>query len=241
VRLAGLLLLLAGVTAAVTGRERAAEPFPPEPGFTSLFNGKDLTGWRYHGSKGEPMEGKTSTPDGRIEVKDGVIVCHEKNKDGKGGIRDLYTAREFNKDFHLKLQFRAAPRADSGVYIRGPQLQVRDYPRAGPYKPKGFKDNDWNDLDIRVKSGVVVTTVNGKALTDKDTLEVVVKDGKPEVKLNGKEIDAKSVIVSKGDAAECKCNGEVLEAAFKVPAKGGIGLQAESGKFEFRHIQVKEE
>ena len=27
----------------------------------------------------------------------------------------------------------------------------------------------------------------------------------------------------------------------KVPAKGGIGLQAETGKFEYRHIQVKTE
>ena len=26
----------------------------------------------------------------------------------------------------------------------------------------------------------------------------------------------------------------------KVPAKGGIGLQAESGKFEFRRIRIKE-
>jgi hypothetical protein len=25
-----------------------------------------------------------------------------------------------------------------------------------------------------------------------------------------------------------------------VPAKGGIGLQAESGKFEFRRIRIKE-
>jgi hypothetical protein len=46
--------------------------------------------------------------------------------------------------------------------------------------------------------------------------------------------------VTVGPAAECKCNGEVLEKAFKVPAKGGIGLQAETGKFEFRRIRIKE-
>ena len=47
-------------------------------------------------------------------------------------------------------------------------------------------------------------------------------------------------ITVRGAAAECKCNGEVIEMAMKVPAKGGIGLQAEAGKFEFRRIRVKE-
>ena len=49
-----------------------------------------------------------------------------------------------------------------------------------------------------------------------------------------------NIQVSVGAAALCTCNGEVLEKAFKVPAKGGIGLQAETGKFEFRRIRIKE-
>jgi len=40
--------------------------------------------------------------------------------------------------------------------------------------------------------------------------------------------------------ALCKNNGEVLEKSFPIPLKGGIGLQAETGKFEFRRIRVKE-
>jgi hypothetical protein len=160
----------------------------------SLFNGKDLTGWVYPGQKGKPLDGMTETPDGRIRVRDGVIVIEAKDKAGKGGIRDLYTAESFDKDFHLRLEFRAAPRADSGVYIRGVQLQVRDYPTVGPYKNlKGFKAGDWNTLDIIVR----------------------------------------------GTTAECRCNGELLEKAMKVPPKGPIGLQAESGQFEFRNIQVQ--
>lgn len=173
------VLILAGTAS------RAADEFKVEEGYTSLFNGKDLTGWRLGK---EMLDGKTETANKRFSVVDGAIVI-----DGKGG-GDLYTTREFKKDFHLKLEFRAAPKADSGVFIRGTQLQVRDYPRAGPYKPKGFKDNDWNELDITVK----------------------------------------------GAAAECKCNGELLVKDFKVPAAGGIGLQAESGKFEYRRIRVKE-
>src|SRR5262249_7592957 len=166
--------------------------FKPESGSTSLFNGKDLTGWHYgrDKAKAEPLDGKTETSDKRIQVTDGVIVMNP----GKG-IKDIFTTQSFDKDFHLKLEFRAAPRADSGVYIRGPQLQVRDYPTVGPYKNlKNFKTGDWNVLEITVK----------------------------------------------GMSAECKCNDEVVEKAFKVPAKGGIGLQAETGKFEFRRIRIKE-
>jgi len=170
---------------------RAADDFKVEEGFTSLFNGKDLSGWRVGK---EALDGKTENANQRFQVADGVILVNEKDKNGKGGILDLYTVRDFNKDFTLRLEFRAAPRSDSGVYIRGKQLQVRDYPTVGPYKKVKFKDGDWNDLEIVVK----------------------------------------------GDTAECRCNGEVIEPAFKVPAKGPIGLQAEAGKFEFRHIRVRE-
>ena len=186
------IAIVVGLALAVPGR--TADDFKPDAGFTSLFNGKDLTGWKI-GQKGkDALDGKTEAADGRIEVKDGIIVVNEKDKNGKGGIKDLYTVKEYGKDFILKLEFRAAPRADSGLYIRGPQLQVRDYPTVGPYKKVKFNTGDWNTLEITVK----------------------------------------------GQVAECKCNGEVIEKAFKIPKSGGIGLQAETGKFEFRHIQIKE-
>ena len=49
-------------------------------------------------------------------------------------IQQLWTTREFPEDFILKLEFRATPNADSGVFIRKPQLQCRDYSLAGPWK-----------------------------------------------------------------------------------------------------------
>jgi hypothetical protein len=239
-RLAATALLLAVLGALAVVEGRAEDDFKVEEGYTLLFNGKDLTGWTYKGSK-EDLTGKTATEDGRFEVKDGVIIANEKDKNGKGGIKDLYTAKEYNNGFHLKLEFRAAPRADSGLYIRGPQLQVRDYPTVGPYKNlKNFKNADWNDLDVVVTNGVVTTTLNGKALTDKDVLELTVKDGKPVAMLNGKPEEVKNLTVNIGAAALCKCNGEVLEQAFKAGNKGGIGLQAEVGKFEFRRVRIKE-
>jgi hypothetical protein len=208
-----------------------ADDFKVEEGYTSLFNGKDLTGWRLGKNK---LEGLTETANKKWHVTDGVIVI-----DGGGG-GDIYTVEEYNKNFHLKLEFRAARKADSGLYIRGPQLQVRDYPRAGPYPKVKFKDDDWNELDVTVTNNVVITTVNGKAVGPTDALELTVKDGKPEAKLNGKPVNINNLSISVGAVALCKCNGEVIEPAFKVGNKGGIGLQSEVGKFEFRRIRIKE-
>jgi hypothetical protein len=234
--------LLLGFSAAVltAGTLSQAQEGKVEEGYTSLFNGKDLTGWVYKSAPKESLAGKTETPDGRFSVENGVIVAHAKDTKGKGGIRDLYTAKSYGKDFILKLQFRAAPKADSGVYIRGNQLQVRDYPAAGPYKKVRFNKGDWNDLEIAVRGNVLVTKVNGKALGGKDSFELSIKGGQPTATLNGKTIPVSKVQLDYGAVAECKCNGEVIEAAFQVPAKGGIGLQAESGQFEFRNIRAKE-
>jgi len=50
-----------------------------EKGFTSLFNGKDLTGWVYPKKGGDALEGKSATLDQRVEVKDGAIVMIAKD------------------------------------------------------------------------------------------------------------------------------------------------------------------
>lgn len=142
----------------------AADAFRPEPGFVSLFNGRDLSGWGY--SPTETFDGKTAASDGRFTVQDGLLVAH--HKDPRQGQR-LWTSREFPRDFVLRLEFRAAVNADSGVFIRRPQLQVRDYPVAGPdpYKNlKKYRPQDWNEIEIVVKDGVARCTCNGELLTD---------------------------------------------------------------------------
>ena len=125
------------------------DDFKVEEGFTLLFNGKDLTGWTYKDAK---LDGKTGTADKRFSVADGIIVAHPKDSEGKGGIRDLWTVKDFDKDFRLKLEFRASPKSDSGVYIRKRQIQVRDWIRRGEQKHlTKFKNDDWNELEITVK------------------------------------------------------------------------------------------
>ena len=80
-------------------------------------------------------------------------------------IQQLWTTREFPEDFVLKLEFRATPNADSGVFLREPQLQCRDYPLAGPYKElKHYRPQDWNELVVTVRDGMAGATCNGEVL-----------------------------------------------------------------------------
>lgn len=235
-----LFALLAAALLVAAAIGRAADESKPEEGFVSLFNGKDLTGWQYKGSK-EKLDGQTSMGDERIKVEGGAIVMMEKDKNGKGGIKDLYTVKTFPKNFHLKLEFRASLKSDSGVYVRGPQLQVRDFIRRNENKHlKKFKNDDWNTLDIVVKNNQRIFTVDNKPLTEKDTFNFVFKDGKTTGTLNGKSVEPKSVQLRYANVAECTINGEPLEIMTNIPGNGGIGLQAESGKFEFRNVRIKE-
>ena len=65
----------------------------------------------------------------------------------------------------VKLEFRATPYADSGIFIRGPQLQCRDYPLAGPYKNlKNYRAGDWNEIEVTVKGGLANCLCNGEVL-----------------------------------------------------------------------------
>ncbi|HYV38194.1 MAG TPA: DUF1080 domain-containing protein [Gemmataceae bacterium] len=162
------------------------------PEVIELFNGKDLTGWGY--KKGPTFNGKIESDDKRFSAKEGMIIVHPAT-DANKGVKQLWTVKEFPMDFELRLEFRAAVNADSGLFIRGPQLQVRDYLVAGPYKKlTKYKAQDWNEI----------------------------------------------VVVVKGQVAHCTCNGEVLEAALKVPKTGGIGLEADRAQMEYRNIKIKE-
>src|ERR1043165_1394675 len=96
-----------------------ADDFKPEPGYISLFNGKDLTGWGYVTNH---FDGKTASDDGRYSAADGILTVHPRTP---RLIQKIWTTREFSNDFNLKLEFRAATNADSGIFIPHPQLQSR--------------------------------------------------------------------------------------------------------------------
>jgi lysophospholipase L1-like esterase len=170
--------------------DTADDAFAPEAGFESLFNGRDLTGWGFRPTTAADREnarkwqasdpnaaawpfvdapiafdGKTSTPDGRYVALHGRLVVTTPAEGRR--IQQLWTTNEFGEDFVLRLEFRATPNADSGVFIRGNQLQCRDYCLAGPYKNlKGYRPQDWNALEVTVRGGVARATCNGEVLED---------------------------------------------------------------------------
>jgi len=160
-----------------------------------LFDGKSLAGWHY---KDQPDLGSaTESSDGRYSAKDGILTVNPEDKSRGPHLRQLWTTREFARDFTLRLEFRAGVDADSGIFIRGNQLQCRDYAVAGPPKYKALKSyrpQDWNRIEIVVR----------------------------------------------GNAARCTLNGEVMEAAFKVPEAGPIGLEADRGTLEYRGLELIE-
>ena len=166
----------------------AEDAFVPEEGFESLFNGRDLTGWGYRRTSDadreaarrwraadpdaadwpfveEPVafDGLAATPDGRFAVIGGRLVVRTPPEHRK--IQQLWTTREFPKDFVLRLEFRATPNADSGIYLRGPQLQCRDYRLAGPYERlERYRPQEWNAIEVTVRAGVATATCNGEVL-----------------------------------------------------------------------------
>ncbi len=149
--------------------ETEDDDFKPEPGFVSLFNGRDLTGWGFRQKKTlkrqAVFDGKKTSDDGRYVAKHGRLIVTTPPEGRR--IQQLWTTKEFGEDFELRLEFRATPNADSGVFIRGPQLQCRDYPLAGPYKDlKKYKPQDWNEMVLRVKGGVAHCTCNGETLNE---------------------------------------------------------------------------
>jgi lysophospholipase L1-like esterase len=139
------------------------DDFVPEVGFLSLFNGRDLTGWAYAG--GANLHGKAATDDGRYVVRNGRLVVtvshwHQENK-------ILWTTRKFSRNFVLKLEFRASPNADSGIFVREPQLQCRDFIIAGPFATlTHYLPLDWNEIVVNVRGNLAHCTCNGEVLVD---------------------------------------------------------------------------
>ena len=132
--------------------------FVLEEGFEMLLNGVDLTGWHY--ATGSEFTGQQHSSDSRYTARDGRIVVNP----GKG-LAQMWTTREFRSDFHLKLEFRAGVNADSGIFLRKPQLQCRDYLVAGPYKElTKYKPQDWNEIEVIVKGNSATCTCNGEPL-----------------------------------------------------------------------------
>lgn len=172
---------------------------PAGVGFVSLFNGKDLTGWK----------GLVENPIARAKMKPAqlekaqVKADEQMRKDWKvengillfdgTGYDNLCTAKEYG-DFEMYVDWMldpAGPEADAGVYLRGtPQVQMWDTARVNvgaqvgsgglynnqvhPSKPLKVADNklgEWNTMFIKMVGDRVTVILNGELVTDDVILE----------------------------------------------------------------------
>jgi hypothetical protein len=209
---------LFGLAALCAGPGRI--PGAPEEGFTPLFNGKDLRGWKVYDGKPDIWR-----------AEQGLIVCT-----GKGG-GWLGTTRDY-ANFELRLEYRLRPGGNSGVYLRAPEkgwisrvgmeIQILDdyHPRyaqldfyqytgsiyhvVAPTRRTGKKAGEWNRLAIRADGRQVAVTLNGVRVVD-------------------------------ADLDRCRKDPQVAkEHPGLVRTAGKIGLQSHTDRVEFRNLRVRE-
>src|SRR3954454_4114611 len=164
--------VIAGLCAAAVGIGRAQT----EAGFTPLFNGKNLEGWKLVGGNGP----------GYV-VEGDRIVCPP---DGGG---NLFTEKEY-ANFVLRLEFKLSPGGNNGVGLRAPfegdaayqgmEIQVLDdpapqyrdikpaqhsgsiygvfAPKQGALKPTG----EWNAYEITADGRHVRIKLNDTIVVD---------------------------------------------------------------------------
>ncbi|MBI1914900.1 MAG: DUF1080 domain-containing protein [Planctomycetes bacterium] len=143
----GVRLLALAAVAGLMSAPARAEDFKTEPGFVRLDDGKSLEGWTGN------LQGWS--------IQDGAIHLDVKKARG-----NIYWKATHSRDCVIRLQFRATRGADSGVFIHGNQLQVRDYPNAGPkeYAAPARPAGRWNDLEFDITGGVAVVRLNGAVI-----------------------------------------------------------------------------
>lgn len=140
----------------------------------SLFNGKDLTGWKIYGTE-------------KWYVEDGNLIC-ESGPDKEYG----YLATEkFYKDFDITVEFLQESNGNSGLFFRstiegtrisGWQCEVAPpgHDTGGIYESYGrgwlkqidddkenvLKPGEWNTLRLRVEGDKVQSWLNGVPRVD---------------------------------------------------------------------------
>ena len=197
-----------------------------ESGFTSIFNGKDLTGWTYgeKGNAGKAGEGY------QVDKESGTVYCTPKD----GG--NLYTEKEYGT-FALRFEFKLTANANNGIGIRAPltgdsayvgmEIQVLDdsgsmYKTLKPQQyhgsiygvvacEKGHQKavGEWNEEEIVADGRHIKVTLNGHVIVDANLDDVK---------------DEKTLKAHPGLAN----------------FKGHIGFLGHGHKVEFRHLRVKE-
>jgi len=201
---------------------------PPDEGFRSMFNGKDLTGWQ--GLVENPvarakmttteLERRQAEADVRVpanwSVKDGCIWFN-----GKGD--NLCSVVEYG-DFEMLVDWRISKGGDSGIYLRGtPQVQIWDTSRksVGAQVGSGGLYNNQKNSSKPLK-------VADNPVGEWNTFRIIMIGEKVSVWLNG-ELVADEVVME-----------NYWDRKIPIFPKGPIELQAHGTDLGFRDIYVRE-
>ena len=159
---------------------KSIPPMPPAPDLSkvkfgkpiTLFNGKDLTGWRLR--RPEKLDGWS--------VEEGLLVNNTPKTDfsATGAYGNLRTDAVFG-DFKLHIEFLIEKDRNSGVYLRGmyeAQVVDRDsrmqglqgvgaiFSRVAPSENAGFEGGKWQTYDLTLVDRHITVVLNGVKVID---------------------------------------------------------------------------
>jgi hypothetical protein len=203
------------------GRPVAASAGAPPPGFTQLFNGRDLSGWQVLQTTGNGANDQSihRPGSGGWEVVDGALKCTTAIPGW------LKTNREY-ENFELHVDFILPATRNSGIYIRTPDsghlsnvgMEVQLLESSHPLQTAGA-----------IARVAAATQSNLKLAGQWNHMEITCDGDKVRVKLN-------DVLVTDTDMS--------TNAALRDrPRRGFIGLANWMGQaqgVEFRNIFIKE-
>ena len=190
-----------------------------EDAFVPLFNGRDLTGWKFHPSQ-----------PGNWRVENGILIGSG-TQEGQPYVSErshLYTERADFKNFHLRVEARINNGGNSGLYFRSGFGPTR--PSDHPKFPSGYEAQIDSTVDpARTGSlyagGNVVVGVSDTLVPPGQwfTEEVIAQGNRFVVKVNGQTT-------------------AVYRDEKEISASGHIALQQNNPKTiaEFRKIEIKE-
>ena len=202
-------------------------------GFTSLFNGNDLTGWR--GLVGSPPKRAAMSASNLAaaqvkademarahwKVEDGSLVYRGTNYD----IGQLCTTKDF-VNFELLAHWKIEPHADSGIYLRGtPQVNIWD-PFTQPTK-SGSEVGSGGLFNNKTNASKPLLVAD-KPIGQWNQFRIIMAGDKVHVFLNG----------------ELVVNGVTLENLWQrdLPLLpfGSIELQSHNSVVWFKNLYVRE-
>jgi hypothetical protein len=210
--------------------------------FVSLFNGKDLTGWR-GGDTFDHRKLMAMTPEKRSEqiAKWNASMLGKSDKTGKphwyaengelvnDGFGSYATTEKDYGDFELFVEYKTVPLADSGIYLRGvPQVQIWDSTEKAKFSIGADKGSGglWN---------------NSAGAPGKDPLVLADKPfgewNKFRIRMVGSRV---SVWLNKKLVVDHALMENYYDRKTAVPAQGPIQLQTHGGEIRWRNIRLRE-